>query len=193
MKPLLMFTLSCWIILANAQDTYYVTADLLNVRKSPKANSKVITQLKMGDSLVVYQQLQGWNEVRLNDGSTGFVSSKFVSKDINTNNSDNEGGGVAIFIYLALAALILYIVYRRYSTKCEECGKWNAMKISSETVIERLESHVVKTLRDKDGKGNVIHTKEVTVPATKFRYRVTETCKYCKHETSYITSETKEN
>lgn len=183
-----------------AQQYYQVTTDVLNVRSSADKNSEVIYKLNLGDSVYVVEYSSGWSQVRLNETTTGFVASKYLSKDFKSsetselkNNINNTPTDFSPLIYIAIVAITLYIVYRRYKGRCKDCGRWYAMKITDEEVVDRVSASVKKTIKEKNGQGEIIKTKEVYIPATKTKYLVTETCKYCGHGKSYYTSETKEN
>ncbi len=62
-----------------ALPTVRVTANTLNVRQDPSATSAVVTQVKRGDQLTVLAEQNGWSQVRLASGETGWVSSQHVS------------------------------------------------------------------------------------------------------------------
>ena len=57
----------------------YVTAKSLNVRAEASTSGKVMTQVKQGDQLVVVDEKRGWSNVRLTNGTTGWVSSDYIS------------------------------------------------------------------------------------------------------------------
>lgn len=52
----------------------------LRVRDKPSTASKEISQVKPGDTLILLEELQGWDRVRLSDGKEGYVSSAYVEK-----------------------------------------------------------------------------------------------------------------
>lgn len=59
--------------------TVYVTADALNMRSEPNAESDIITQLPLGDALTVVEIDDGWYSVTTSDGTAGYVSADYVS------------------------------------------------------------------------------------------------------------------
>lgn len=59
--------------------TVRVTASALNVRREASTEAEVITQVKKGTSLDVLADDESWTKVRLADGETGWVASRFVS------------------------------------------------------------------------------------------------------------------
>ncbi|MDD5147588.1 MAG: PEGA domain-containing protein [Candidatus Daviesbacteria bacterium] len=52
----------------------------LRVRDKASLSGKEIAQVKPGDSLVLLEELEGWDRVRLSNGTEGFVSSSYVEK-----------------------------------------------------------------------------------------------------------------
>ncbi|MBU1031792.1 PEGA domain-containing protein [Patescibacteria group bacterium] len=52
----------------------------LRVRDKASLAGKEITQVKPGDTLILLEELTGWDRVRLSDGTEGYVSSSYVEK-----------------------------------------------------------------------------------------------------------------
>lgn len=81
-----MRALFAWIIMAlpliGLADTV-VPADAVesyvNIRNSPEAGSEVVGRLQKGSSLPLVASADGWNEVRLEDGSSGFISANWTT------------------------------------------------------------------------------------------------------------------
>ena len=61
--------------------TVKVTASALNVRKEASTDAEIVTQVKKGTALSVLASDESWVKVRLADGATGFVSSRFVTRE----------------------------------------------------------------------------------------------------------------
>lgn len=59
-----------------------VIGNRLNVRAGASSTAAVVTKLKKGDRIGVLSENGGWFEVRLADGSSGWVSAQFVRKDL---------------------------------------------------------------------------------------------------------------
>lgn len=58
-----------------------MTASSLNVRREPSGDAEVVTQAKRGTELAVLLAGESWTKVRLGDGTTGWVASRFVARD----------------------------------------------------------------------------------------------------------------
>jgi uncharacterized protein YgiM (DUF1202 family) len=56
-----------------------VTASSLNVRREPSGDAEVLTQVRKGTELALLLDGESWTRVRLADGTTGWVASRFVS------------------------------------------------------------------------------------------------------------------
>lgn len=52
----------------------------LRVRDKPNLIGKEITRVKPGDRLILLEELGSWDQVRLSDGTEGFVSASYVEK-----------------------------------------------------------------------------------------------------------------
>lgn len=55
------------------------TTTALNLRSDASTNSTIKRTLPKGTSLVITKKLDGWYKVKLSDGTTGYVSSQYVS------------------------------------------------------------------------------------------------------------------
>lgn len=58
-----------------------VTASALNVRREPSGEAEVLTRVKRNTRLSVLLADESWTKVRLEDGRTGWVASRFVKSD----------------------------------------------------------------------------------------------------------------
>lgn len=65
---------------AVSAETGYVNCDVLNVRVSPNTNSDIVTKLRDGNSFDIIYTDNGWYNIRMNSGVTGFVSAAYVEK-----------------------------------------------------------------------------------------------------------------
>ncbi len=66
---------------ASAGIIMYVTGDTVNVRKEADASSEKITALAKGTTVTAYEETNGFYEVKLSDGKTGYISSKYLSQE----------------------------------------------------------------------------------------------------------------
>ena len=64
-----------------AVGTVRVTTATLNVRKEPATTGEVLAQVKHNDRLALLATRGDWSNVRLADGTTGWVASKLVAAD----------------------------------------------------------------------------------------------------------------
>ncbi len=54
----------------------------LRVRDRASLSGKEIAQVRPGDTLILLEELTGWDRVRMSDGTEGFVSSAYVEKKL---------------------------------------------------------------------------------------------------------------
>ena len=98
------------------------------------------------------------------------------------------------FIFFVIGVYIIYkIIAYRYRRKCGHCGRWNAMKETGTYCVDKKAKKIKEELKTRDGKGNVIRSREVLVDATTYFYETHRKCKYCGFEDVLKSSETKKN
>ena len=71
--------------------TVKVNVSTLNVRSEASGSATVIGHVRRGERLTLISESGDWLRVRLNDGTTGFVSSQHVSRD-GANARPRRGG-----------------------------------------------------------------------------------------------------
>jgi TonB family protein len=64
-----------------AVGTVRVTTATLNVRKEPSTDGEIVAHAKKGERLALLATRADWSNVRLGDGTTGWVASKLVAND----------------------------------------------------------------------------------------------------------------
>ncbi|MBY6052134.1 N-acetylmuramoyl-L-alanine amidase [Cytobacillus firmus] len=60
--------------------TFYVTADILNVRASAATSSKVVGKVLKGEAVEVHSQIGNWSSITAAKGLKGWVSSSYIDK-----------------------------------------------------------------------------------------------------------------
>ncbi len=65
----------------SATEIAYVNCNNLNVRVSPNTTSDIVNTIGNGTAFDIIYADNGWYNIRMNDGTTGFVYSKYVSKE----------------------------------------------------------------------------------------------------------------
>ena len=71
-----------------AAETGYVSCNLLNVRVSPNTSSDIVTQLERNASFEIIYTDNGWYNIRMQSGKTGFVAAQYVTKNSTAANSN---------------------------------------------------------------------------------------------------------
>ena len=99
-------------------------------------------------------------------------------------------GLIVGFLYFGLK----YVVKKGKKEKCPKCEKWFSLKLvkstmTGQTATQKSESYKeetgefeVKTVRDKTIVKPIFKTRQRVVPATKYHYKNTFTCKYCSNQ-----------
>lgn len=104
MKKLLCVTTFFLIIIigainVSANETGYVNCNLLNVRVSPNTQCEVIETLPNGTKFEIIYADNGWYNIRLQSGVTGFVCADYVKK-----STDGVKGESAVASQIAMNA-----------------------------------------------------------------------------------------
>lgn len=73
--------------------TVRVTASALNVRAEASTDADVVTQVRKGQSLDVLREDESWVKVRLANGETGWVASRFVASGNTPRRQTQKQGG----------------------------------------------------------------------------------------------------
>lgn len=93
--------------LSFAQETKYVDTELLNVRSGAGTKYDVIDKISQGEKVTAYSTQGTWTEIELNNGTRGYVSSKFLSNSQNESSTSDKKGNTWVG-YLFVIGLILY-------------------------------------------------------------------------------------
>jgi hypothetical protein len=96
-------------------------------------------------------------------------------------------------IVLSIAVLIGGINSYFFTRRCKSCKEWNALKVISKEVVDERPSHKIKKLTEKNSKGEVIKTREVTVPSTVYTFLIHKKCEFCEQVTEYTKIKNIEN
>ena len=65
---------------ASRSKILYVSASTLNVRATPSGNGTVLLSVPRGTSVVAVSQRGGWYEVKLTNGTTGWMNANYLSE-----------------------------------------------------------------------------------------------------------------
>ena len=67
-----------------------VTASTLNVRSGAGTSYSVVTKAYKGDKVELLESSNGWYKIKLSSGKVGWVSSDYITKIDNSNNTEHE-------------------------------------------------------------------------------------------------------
>lgn len=93
--------------LSFAQETKYVDTELLNVRSGAGTKYDVIDKISQGEKVIAYSTQGTWTEIELNNGTRGYVSTKFLSNTQNQKSSTDKKGNSWVG-YIIVIGFILY-------------------------------------------------------------------------------------
>ena len=86
-KTLLTFGLLLITILTFGQQTKYVDTEELNIRAGAGTKYEVVDKISQGQKVTVLTEQGKWSEIELENGTKGFVSTKFLSETETSSSS----------------------------------------------------------------------------------------------------------
>lgn len=112
---LLLFT-----VLTFGQDIKYVDTETLNIRENAGKQYNVIGQVNQGEKVTTISESNGWTEIETENGTKGFVASKYLSSDNqskskSSSNSKKESSWISILIGLGILGYAIYKVKNFFS------------------------------------------------------------------------------
>ena len=123
-----------------------VTANKLNVRAHPSIKSPIIDQVKKGDRLIVSYVSNNWAEISPYDGTSGYISTKYISMIERKNNSRGSTSALVAFLFIAIPAF-LFVAFRSQTDKKQAVKRdsrdfqtYKEIKIDVRTPLDRKES-----------------------------------------------------
>ena len=90
MRILALFLFLPLVALADSVVPVDKVENSVNVRLSPDASSEIVGKLIQGSSAELVESIEGWHEIRLEGGSTGFISSDWSRVVVDVGESTSE-------------------------------------------------------------------------------------------------------
>ena len=107
-KQILTFGLLFITFLTFGQQTKYVDTEELNIRAGAGTKYEVVDKISQGQKVTVLTEHGKWSEIELENGTKGFVSTRFLS-DTETSSSSNKSDKKNSWIgYVLVIGFILY-------------------------------------------------------------------------------------
>lgn len=107
-KPTLTLVFLLFAFLTFGQQTKYVDTEELNIRAGAGTKYEVVDKISQGQKVTVLTEHGKWSEIELENGTKGFVSTKFLS-DTETSsspkNSDKKNSWIG---YVLVIGFVLY-------------------------------------------------------------------------------------
>lgn len=150
-------------------------AEVENEEETPQQEMSSETKPSTSSSTID----QSENKKEIDQSDTDVSDSKSKKSSISSKD-------VETFFKWCLAIFVLWIAYKiikyRYNRKCNNCGKWNSMKVVGKELVDEKSSSVTEKRKIRDSQGNTIRSYEVDVPATVYTYHIHRRCKHCGYQ-----------
>ena len=186
---IILFIFSCQLSLAQEEaqeikienkNEFIQEETQLSTENLPKEEVTTITETPKQEKASTTKKKSSKKKKRKTEQSnSGMQTPQTLSYEEKTKK-ERDSKRIAYFI---LFAICLYIIYKilsyRHRRKCDHCGKWAAMKKTGTYCVDKKAKKIKEELKTRDGKGNVIRSREVLVDATTYFYETHRKCKYC--------------
>ena len=118
-----------------SEKTGYSTGNNVRVRQAPSTSSNILTEVFRGDSFTVLGEIQnGWYQVRLSDGSQGYIHGDYVSfqKPVTTRTGYSTADQVRVRTGASTQSSILTTVSRgtSFTVLGEAQNGWYRVRLS---------------------------------------------------------------
>lgn len=107
-KTLLTFGLFLFTILTFGQQTKYVDTEELNIRAGAGTKYEVVDKISQGQKVTVLTEHGKWSEIELENGTKGFVSTKFLSETETASSSKKSDKKNSWIVYVLVIGFVLY-------------------------------------------------------------------------------------
>lgn len=111
---ILFFLFTTQILLS--QEKKIVNTEALNIRAEMTTESKVVGKLKKGDIIEVNNITPDWSEIKLPDGTNGYVSSEYLDYPTKKNKNSLNGNHSYIYIFLFIGILLLFVFNNSFNS-----------------------------------------------------------------------------
>jgi hypothetical protein len=142
------------IYLANSQEFRYVNASELNVREGAGKNYNVITKVYKNEKVTVISEEEKWSVIETENGTKGFVSTKFLSNSTSESNGISNIGDIILKIFVY--GFLFFLIYKLRNVIYAIFGPRKGNSSSSQR-----QNHNKKQELNKSSRNNAV-----------FRYRI---------------------
>ncbi len=119
MKKITTLTVLLFLtVLTFGQDLKYVNTETLNIRENAGKQYNVVGQVNQGEKVTTISESNGWTEIETENGTKGFVASKYLSsnnQNKSSNSSKKESSWISILIGLGILGYAIYKVKNFFS------------------------------------------------------------------------------
>ena len=175
---IILFIFSCQLSLAQEEaqeikienkNEFIQEETQLSTENLPKEEVTTITETPKQEKASTTKKKSSKKKKRKTEQSNSGMQTPQTLSDEEKTKKERDSKRIAYFI---LFAICLYIVYKilsyRHRRKCDHCGKWAAMKKTGTYCVDKKAKKIKEELKTRDGKGNVIRSREVLVDATTY-------------------------
>lgn len=179
----LVFGVLLWATPATSfAKTMIVDVPVLNMRRCPSTDCKIIKKLRNGQKVSVNYETGSWVNVDV-DGENGYTIKRSLRESL----------GYLWYYFIAILVLLGVVgsIIESFINRCPECKRWGAMKVVDRRCVDEEPSSITKVTHTKIGNSTIEH--EYVVPATLYTIKITKKCIHCGEITTDYKFERLEN
>lgn len=135
-------------------------AESVNIRLSPDASSEIVGKLEQGTSAELVNSIEGWHEVKLVGGATGFISADW------TRVVSDEELAVEVPAAADVEAVVEAVIDETVVEPVEVVAEAAVAEVDAEVVAEAVEETVAETVADAAETVEIEVVVEETIEAT---------------------------
>ena len=109
-RKITLILLLLTINMINSQEIKYVSASELNVREGAGKNFDVTTKVTENEKVTVISEEGKWSEIETENGTKGFVSTKFLS--ISPSDSNGNSKGNDSILKIIVVGFLFWLTYK---------------------------------------------------------------------------------
>jgi uncharacterized protein YgiM (DUF1202 family) len=146
-KTLLTFGLLLITILTFGQQTKYVDTEELNIRAGAGTKYEVVNKISQGQKVTVLTEHGKWSEIELENGTKGFVSTKFLSDSQTSSSSKGSDKKNSWIGYVLVIGFVLYGLKKLFGGSSSSSSSSTRREPRTETIRQTSSKPKTNPLR----------------------------------------------
>ena len=148
-KQILTFGLLFITFLTFGQQTKYVDTEELNIRAGAGTKYEVVDKISQGQKVTVLTEHGKWSEIELENGTKGFVSTKFLSETETSSSSKKSEKKNSWIGYVLVIGFVLYGLKKLFGGSSSNSSSYRNTSTNRQEVRRKSGNSAVYRFRIK--------------------------------------------